>query len=377
MPRFRVSGDHDLIPVLKKLGMHDAFGNGSDFSEMTALDVFINKVFQLSEISVDEDGTEAAAVTVVEMNEKGEAGSDTCEEFRVDRPFYFTVENRREGAVLFAGRVCTLDGTEVAKLPGDVNGDERTDISDVVSVINVIAGTDSNTKSDVNTDGSTDISDVVAVVNIVAGDGSGDRLDRPDAAVIAGLCPDNHHPHAVDLGFGLKFSCCNVGADAPWDCGSRFAWGETEEKDDFSIENYRLCHGSYESFEDIGSDIAGTGYDVARVRWGGGWRMPDHEQTGLLLKHCSVRQATLNGINGLLFTNNGNSIFLPATGIRYGVSWEGEPDGGDTGRYWSSTLYGSGDDISVAYEFGFIVGEYYWKGTEVRCSGLCVRPVME
>ena len=55
------------------------------------------------------------------------------------------------------------------QLKGDVNSDNKVDISDVVAIINVMAGTDTNNKSDVNGDGKTDISDITAVINIIAG----------------------------------------------------------------------------------------------------------------------------------------------------------------------------------------------------------------
>ena len=58
-------------------------------------------------------------------------------------------------------------------LKGDVNLDGRVDISDVVAVINIMAGTISDYNGDVNEDGKTDISDVVSIINIMAmGDGS-------------------------------------------------------------------------------------------------------------------------------------------------------------------------------------------------------------
>ena len=49
-------------------------------------------------------------------------------------------------------------------------------------------------------------------------------------------CPDDKHPHMIDLGLpsGTKWACCNVGADTPESYGSYYAWGETEEKDVFS-----------------------------------------------------------------------------------------------------------------------------------------------
>ena len=52
---------------------------------------------------------------------------------------------------------------------GDVNSDGEVDISDIVAIINVMAGTDGNTSADVNHDGKTDISDITAIVNIMAG----------------------------------------------------------------------------------------------------------------------------------------------------------------------------------------------------------------
>ena len=54
-------------------------------------------------------------------------------------------------------------------VPGDVNGDGNVDITDVVCVINTIAGLESWPKSDVDGDEKTTISDVVAIINIIAG----------------------------------------------------------------------------------------------------------------------------------------------------------------------------------------------------------------
>lgn len=56
-----------------------------------------------------------------------------------------------------------------ARLKGDVNEDGKVDISDIVAVINQIAGTSSYKYADVNNDGKTDISDIVAIINEIAG----------------------------------------------------------------------------------------------------------------------------------------------------------------------------------------------------------------
>ena len=164
---------------MKSLGMVEAFGGSADFSRMSDIALFIDEAFQLSKISVDEEGTEASAVSVVTMTKSGK--QTDYEDFTVDRPFYFTIENRKEQCVLFVGRVTTLPGTPVTRFDGDVNDDGETNISDIVTIINVMAGKDANTgtdmnaptaakaKSDVNHDGKTDISDITAVINIMAG----------------------------------------------------------------------------------------------------------------------------------------------------------------------------------------------------------------
>ena len=170
-PRFDFGDSHELNDILKKMGMSEAFDKDkADFTRMTDCQTFISKVLQLSKISVDEAGTEAAAVTIIGMDTEGMEDPDPInyEPFRIDQPFYFTIENRKEKAVLFVGRVATLEGEPFTAQPADVNSDNTIDISDIVAVINVIAGTDTNSKADVNADGKTDISDIVAVINSIA-----------------------------------------------------------------------------------------------------------------------------------------------------------------------------------------------------------------
>ena len=79
-------------------------------------------------------------------------------------------------------------------------------------------------QGDINGDGTTDISDVVSLVNIIL-NGSNPLT-----------CPDNNHPHAVDLGLpsGTLWSCCNVDAPSPEGYGGYYAWGETETKNVFT-----------------------------------------------------------------------------------------------------------------------------------------------
>lgn len=162
-------------------------------------------------------------------------------------------------------------------------------------------------------------------------------------------CPDDHHPHLIDLGLpsGTKWACCNVGATTPEGYGGYYAWGETEEKDyyDYKGSNYTHWDGSSNNCHDLGSNIAGTQYDVAHIKWGGSWKMPSYDQQTELRDNCSSEWTTVNGINGRIFTgSNGGSIFLPAAGYRWN---DYLLNAGSHGYYWSSTESPLGTD---AYE---------------------------
>lgn len=150
-------------------------------------------------------------------------------------------------------------------------------------------------------------------------------------------CPDSYHPHAIDLGLpsGTKWACCNVGAAKPEDYGGYYAWGETKEKSTYNWNTYTHCNGSGSTCHNLGSDIAGTNYDVAHLKWGGGWVMPSNDQQQELLDNCTSVWTSINGVKGRkLKGKNGGVIFLPAAGYQ----WPGGlGDAGSYGGFWSST----------------------------------------
>jgi len=193
-------------------------------------------------------------------------------------------------------------------------------------------------------------------------------------------CPDDHHPHLVDLGLpsGTKWSCCNVDTDhpenqSPTNYGGYYAWGETETKSTYNWSTYIHCRGSYDTCKDLGSDIAGTEYDVAHVKWGGSWVMPSKEQQDELRNNCTYEWTTVDGVLGGKFTSktNGASIFLPAAGYRID---SGLYNAGSFGFYWSSTQYPNYSDD--AYYLGFGSGGF-GKRYDGRYDGRSVRPVTE
>ena len=133
----------------------------------------------------------------------------------------------------------------------------------------------------------------------------------------------------VDLGLSVKWATCNVGASSPSDYGAYFAWGETTTKSEYTEENSK-------TWEELMDDIAGNPqYDAARANWGGSWRMPTVEEIEELCD-CTWTWTTQSGHKGYKVTSkiNGNSIFFPAAGCRYGSSLD---YAGEIGGYWSSS----------------------------------------
>ena len=186
-------------------------------------------------------------------------------------------------------------------------------------------------------------------------------------------CPDDNHPHTIDLGLpsGTEWACCNVGASFPEGNGGYYAWGETKEKERYDWSTYFHCDDSKETCHDIGSDIAGTEYDVAHVQWGGSWVMPSKDQFLELVTQCSYTKATKKGVEGGLFTGpSGGTIFLPAADIR----WDGFRECIVLGGfYWSSTSESYSDG---AYRLSFDLSWGGGSGIEERAHALTVRPVI-
>ena len=200
------------------------------------------------------------------------------------------------------------------------------------------------------------------------------------------LCPDNQHPHAIDLGLpsGTKWACCNVDEkktkQSPTNYGSYFSWGEINEKDYYGPSNYKHAQSDDSGYwEDngqrydpvyIGSDISGTWNDAATANWSGSWKMPTANQIKELLDNCSTEWTQVNGVNGQIFTSlNGNSIFLPAAGIWYDSLY----NEGSCGYYWSGTL-----DVYIiwAYFMGFYNGDAVLNYYSLY-FGFPIRPVSE
>ena len=207
----------------------------------------------------------------------------------------------------------------------------------------------------------------------------------------------------VDMGDGLLWATCNVGANSPEQYGDYFAWGETEPKEDYSwatykfmltgksdwryITKYQTADGTTGALWYYDGIFTGDGKteldpedDAATVNWGEGWRMPTMEEWENLKdtnKFVWTWTTDYNGtgVKGYTVTSKapgyvGNQIFLPAAGIRDGSSLS---KAGSSGEYWSRTLesvfpYGA---RILYFDSSYVYSNY--MGTRAR--GLSVRPV--
>ncbi len=191
----------------------------------------------------------------------------------------------------------------------------------------------------------------------------------------------NHE--AVDLGLSVKWATSNVGANAPHEYGGYYAWGETEEKSDYGWNSYKwnkrkkinltkYCTNSSYGKVDNKKTLEPQD-DVAHVNWGGSWRMPTYEELEELHKKCEWAWTTQNGVSGHKVTGpNGNSIFLPAAGYRYGT---GDYLIGTYGYYWTSSL----DSSESKNAYNLHIGNYGSRGLSRQSAGRqhghTVRPV--
>ena len=159
----------------------------------------------------------------------------------------------------------------------------------------------------------------------------------------------------VNLGLpsGLKWATLNVGASSSSNPGSYFAYGEVNSKSYYSQTNYNNTSWK----------------DVASSKWGGTWRMPDVNEFNELIDYCTWLWTTVNGVQGYLVTGpNGNSIFLPTTGLYLDYTKQST----EGGYYWSASRYND----TLAWRLNFS-NSAFQVADNFKFVGLTIRPVTE
>jgi serpin B len=114
LPRFELKSNYRLNEALQTLGMTRAFHpDGAQLTGMfssapgqsRAAPFFISSMLQSSYWKVDEEGSEAAAVTTTGIRATAVARPEQPFRMIVDRPFFCAIEDRRSGALLFVGAI--------------------------------------------------------------------------------------------------------------------------------------------------------------------------------------------------------------------------------------------------------------------------------
>ena len=103
-PRFKYEFKKKLKDVLTDMGMGIAFWDGADFSNISEqYDLLINEVTHQAFIETNEEGTEAAAATVVEIGVTSAPPPPL--ELKLDHPFIYIIRESSTNSILFMGRV--------------------------------------------------------------------------------------------------------------------------------------------------------------------------------------------------------------------------------------------------------------------------------
>ena len=101
-PKFKVQSKLELKDVLAIMGMPSAFDGEANFSRMSENDLLISRIIHSTYCDVNEKGTEAAAVTIIEMKEMALPENPV---FYANHPFIFIIREKSTGVILFMGKM--------------------------------------------------------------------------------------------------------------------------------------------------------------------------------------------------------------------------------------------------------------------------------
>lgn len=205
-------------------------------------------------------------------------------------------------------------------------------------------------------------------------------------------------PHDyVEMGDGLKWATCNIGASKPEEFGEYIAWGESEpyytslsplvwksgKEDGYDWKCAKYFPGPTKYTPEDGKMILDPIDDAAAVRWGGKWRMPTDDEWERLIdpKNFTWTFTTRGGVEGFTVTSkitgyDGNQIFLPCARC---IVYKNRIDHSE-GCYWSSSMLKKNEQFpsseiyakALRFENGHIVIHQGGRG-----DGFSIRPVSD
>ena len=224
----------------------------------------------------------------------------------------------------------------------------------------------------------------VAKADVLESDETEEYLEEPDDAPF--------EIEAVDLGLSVMWANANIGATSEDDYGCYFAWGESQEKSHYDLDNYfdfqveaskgRMVRYIYNKFNSAGASLIGTEYDTATKLLGRNWRMPTPEEVQELIDNCEMKQEYVKDQNNhikLEYTfvtgPNGQSIYFPHGGYK-----DGNEFNKGFALFWTAYLptVNPKSGEAMAASTGNFLHDYKMSITKKRrCFGLSVRAVYE
>ena len=130
LPRFETSTNQPLVQVMAELGMPTAFTEEAEFPYFCNAPCCISDMFQVAKIKLDEEGTEAAAVTVIGVETTSMPPVPTS--FHANRPFLYVISEQSTGAIFFIGQ---YTGSVTADIRSGIIGtkaEPRTDANNLI-----------------------------------------------------------------------------------------------------------------------------------------------------------------------------------------------------------------------------------------------------
>lgn len=164
---------------------------------------------------------------------------------------------------------------------------------------------------------------------------------------------------AVDMGLSVHWASWNIGEDSPFKVDKQFGWGDIGNSASSSLDNFP-CPFPPEN-------ISGSEYDIATLKWGDSWRLPQKDEITELWNNSNIVIGEVDGVTYYKFTSkiNGNVIYFPFETSYSTYYWTGELDGNDTRRAFGWKFLSNVSSPS-----------YLLVGLERNCYSY-VRPVFE
>lgn len=102
LPKFKTKGKYELKEPLMQMGMVRAFSDEADFSNISDIGLLISRIIHSTYCDVNQEGTEAAAVTIIEFELTSMPMNYV---FNANRPFVFVIREKSTGVILFMGKM--------------------------------------------------------------------------------------------------------------------------------------------------------------------------------------------------------------------------------------------------------------------------------